>query len=342
MAEADGPAWRGLAARTLEPNIFAELDFMGSALKHGGQARRVALLAIWQGPALRGLLPFTPPRLPFAAEEARLWRPDLAASGPPLIDRGAPEAVLEAMLDGLAQLGPSHAALVLPEMPSDGALSAALRNVAERTGRRLESSNAFERAVLRSVDGAVGASDEGPTATGTDRIPIESARDPRAIRDAVEEFLALEARVAQGRKVPALIEQPGAVLVVSTLTRELARSRRCRVDLLRSGERVVAGAITLRSGDRAWLWRIVGEPGRENAAARSLAWEIARAQAKRRSVVATLSCFPVHATAGLRLGRETVADFSIATRPDARKAAPLGRSLRRAWRGVAGHGDGAA
>ena len=40
------------------------------------------------------------------------------------------------------------------------------------------------------------------------------------------------------------------------MTRELARSRRCRVDVMRIGGKPVAAAIILKSAQRAWLWKI--------------------------------------------------------------------------------------
>lgn len=343
---ADAPAWRGLAARALEPNVFAEPEFLGASLQHG-PVRRLSLLTVWQGPALRGLLPITPPRAPFGLGEARLWRPDLAGSGPPLIDRGDAEAVLEAMLDGLSRLGPSGAALSLPELTADGPLLTALRAVTERSRRCLALSNPSERAVLRPslgvTDSPIGAPDAARADGGRGRFSVESAREPRAIRDAVEEFLALDARLSQADGLPALIEQPGAALLVRTLTRELARSRRCRVDLLRSGERLAAGAITLRSGGRAWLWRIVGERGRDGPEpVRALAQEVARAEGRRAAAI-TLSGPPLPASAaGVFRGRERVVDVRIATRPDARKAAPLRRTLRRVWSGLSWRRDRAA
>jgi Acetyltransferase (GNAT) domain len=85
-------------------------------------------------------------------------------------------------------------------------------------------------------------------------VRIERAREPRSVRDAVEEFLALE---ASGSGRAALIQDVGAATFVRTMTRDLARSRRCRVDVMRVGGRPVAAAITLKGARIARLWRAV-------------------------------------------------------------------------------------
>ena len=73
------------------------------------------------------------------------------------------------------------------------------------------------------------------------------------MRDAIEEFLVLEA--LGGRA--ALVQDVGTATFVRTITRELARSRRCRVDVMRVGGRPAAAAVTLKGATTAWLWRAV-------------------------------------------------------------------------------------
>jgi CelD/BcsL family acetyltransferase involved in cellulose biosynthesis len=252
-------AWRRLAERALEPNVFAEPGYLLPALQHLTAGRDVAILCAWQGPPqdgrLRGLVPIVTPRLAALAGRAvRLWRPPLSCGPAALVDETCPEAVLEAVLAELADRG--AAGLLFPQLPLQGPTAAALRAVAGRAQRALGVLTPNKAA--NPPPGGPGAGfdpeDQHRRLSAMGEVRIERAQEPRSVRDAVEEFLALE---ASGSGRAALIQDVGAATFVRTMTRDLARSRRCRVDVMRAGGRPVAAAITLKGARVVWLWRAV-------------------------------------------------------------------------------------
>jgi hypothetical protein len=169
-----------------------------------------------------------------------------------LVDKDSAEAVLEAALAELAGRG-AAAGLLLPQVPLQGPFAAALRAVARRTQRPLDVLRPDERpAAVDRAEPPVEPDRQWRRLRAFGEARIERAREPRPVRDAVEEFLAVE---ASARGNAALIQDVGTASFVRTMTRELARSRRCRVDVMRVGGKPVAAAIVLKSAHSAWLWR---------------------------------------------------------------------------------------
>jgi CelD/BcsL family acetyltransferase involved in cellulose biosynthesis len=108
-------------------------------------------------------------------------------------------------------------------------------------------------------------------------IAFERARDPRAIRDTVEEFLVLEASTQIRRQGEALIDQVGTASFVRTMTRRLAKTGRCRVDVMRLDGIAVAAAIIIKERDRLWVWRMAFDKKLEDFAPHlQLALEMSR------------------------------------------------------------------
>lgn len=261
-------AWRHLAERAIEPNVFAEPEFVLPGVKHWPEGRRVAFLLVWHGDALRALVPVVPPRRFAVTGTVSAWRPLLSSSGVPLIDRTAPDATLERVLGSLAARDPRTGGLAFPQVPETGPFAAVLRAMAGCTGRSLTRLQSRQRPVLAEGWRALDAGDGG---AGRDAfhelrrrrqdlatlgpVSIDQARDPRQVRDAIEEFLVLEAGGRMGSRGEATIQNPGAASVMRVISRSLARARRLRVDVLRLGTRPVAAAIVVTDAAGAWLWK---------------------------------------------------------------------------------------
>ena len=75
--------------------------------------------------------------------------------------------------------------------------------------------------------------------------------EPEAIRDAVESFLALDARTARTPIVADLSEAS----LVRVVTRLFARRRACSVAFYRRAGAIVAGTLQLGIGPAAVAWR---------------------------------------------------------------------------------------
>ena len=215
--------WRQLVERALAPSVFAEPGFLLPAFQHIPEGRHAAILCVWQGSpqngALRGLFPVVAPRLSAAGRDIRIWRPPFSFADAVLVDKDSAEAVLEAALAELAGRG-AAAGLLLPQVPLQGPFAAALRAVARRTQRPLDVLRPDERpAAVDRAEPPVEPDRQWRRLRAFGEARIERAREPRPVRDAVEEFLAVE---ASARGNAALIQDVGTASFVRTMTRELA------------------------------------------------------------------------------------------------------------------------
>jgi hypothetical protein len=239
-------AWRNLASRALEPNVFSEPEFALCAATHLVHRQPPRFLFIFddrsQGSAdLIGVAAFQMPVVAFG--EARLWSPDHMPCNTPLIDRTRADTVIDSMLNALGYGPIAAAAVFLPRVGEDSAFARALLRVAAASGRDLSRLDTRPRPLICR------ARDPRP---GT-RIVI--ARKPRAIREAVEEFLALEASVPRDHGGEALLISPAASPFVRAVTRMLARIRRCRVELVVEADRPIGADIILRCGRADIVWK---------------------------------------------------------------------------------------
>lgn len=345
--EAETEAWRDLAGRSLEPSVFGLPDFVLPALQHLPEARGAVALTVREAGSagsdrLRGLIPLILPRFVLAAGETRAWQPQVSPLSFALIDRDAPDRVLEAALAGLETAGRRCAVVTLPLVATGGPIEVALRKAADRSGRRVEKLAATGAAPpLRRFAGeavaALAASLAAKAVPAPGRLRIERARAARDVRDAVELFLVVEARAARWRGETGLIERPGAASFLRTATRQLARSRRCRVDILHSEGEARAAAILFGTAEDLWLWRVAGdEPDHAHRDA-LIASILEPARVKRPLLgLADPHLLAELDAADLALGRaEERRDLRVATHPG-RQAAPvmlrvrdrIGRQLR--------------
>ena len=263
-------AWLDLQARCLEPNPFLDPDFLLAAAQHLGLARRPKVLLIWdRGPSRRRLIGV----LALSRATPRLrglvcaWTHDLVPYGVPLLDREQNAAAASALLGWAAASG--AAGLLFETLPSDGPTAAALAKAAGERGSLLVTVATWRRAVL--WQGPVGA--PGGTAALSPKSAKESRRQRRRLqergsidfvsarseddlREAVERFLALEARGWKGAAGTALLMQPGRTVFTRAMTRLLVPRGRCRIDALTVDGVPIAMGIVLTHGDADFLWKI--------------------------------------------------------------------------------------
>lgn len=237
-------AWRDLGARALEPNLFCEPEFVLCAANHLAQRRPPRLLFIFDdrdkaSPSLIAVAPLLMPAMAFG--EARIWATEHMMRATPLIDRARADIAIGSMLDALRDKPGRATALSLPRLAEGSAFAQAVRRAAAIGGRRILGVEASQRPIARSA-----CSDAPPGA----RIAV--ARKQRAVREAVEEFLALE---AFGRGGEALLMSPAASAFLRVITRSLARTRRCRVELVIEAGKPVGADIILRCGGADLLWK---------------------------------------------------------------------------------------
>jgi len=240
-------AWRDLASRALEPNIFCEPEFALCAATHLVHRQPPRFLFIFddrsQGSALIAVAAFQMPVVAFG--EARLWSPDHMLCNTPLIDRSRADTAIDSMLNALGHGPIAAAAVFLPRLGENSAFAGALLRVVATSGRGLSRLDTRPRSLI--------CRPRHPR-QGT---KILVARKPRAVREAVEEFLALEASVPRDHAEEALLTSPAASAFVRAVTRMLARIRRCRIELIVEGDRPIGADIILRCGGTDFVWKTV-------------------------------------------------------------------------------------
>jgi CelD/BcsL family acetyltransferase involved in cellulose biosynthesis len=261
--------WRALAARALKPNVFYEPEFALPAAAVFGRDVRVGL--VWS-PALTllGLFPVRIERR-YGVPPSVLtgWTHPYAPLGTPLIDRDEPETVIGAWLDHLARDESGPALMLLPFVPERGKFADALAAALARRTMPCAPFGRHRRALLAPGDKRAGYVEQ---AVGTKRrkelrrqrhrladlgtLKIDSSQHGEAIADALNDFLDLEARGWKGRAGTAAARDAGIRRFIESAVHELAAAGQVRIDRLRLDRNAIAAAVTLRSGDTAWTWKI--------------------------------------------------------------------------------------
>ena len=232
-------AWRALMTRTGVQDPFQDPDYLLTAARHQAAGQRVAFALAWSRPArgpaaLHGVLPLRITRPLLGRDRAHPWQPP-GLSGASTVEHAHTDAVLEAVrarLLGLAR--PVH--LVTPADPDAPGAEAPPSPVRAVEGRR------------RSIPASslLGVRPEGYRPES-----VEHVRDPALVRDAVETFLALDARTARRP----IIADPADAAMVRVVSRLFARRRQIGIELARQGGTVVSGTLHLGTGPRAVAWR---------------------------------------------------------------------------------------
>ena len=345
--------WRALAGRALEPNVFYEPAFALAAAPVFG--RDVAAGLVWSRTAPARLLGFFPWRI----ERRRYgsgppvlvgWTHPFAPLGIPLVDRDAGTAVIAAWLDHLAERADLPPLLLLPYLPTTGALAQALAAALAARGGKTVELGGHQRALLAPRDGredylerAIGTKKRKELRRQRKRLadagPLASrlVHAGGAVAAALADFLALEASGWKGRAGTAARTDDAVRSFMEQAVTELAREHKAEVARLTLAERPIAALVTLRSGDTAWCWKIAYDEAFARASPGvQLILEATRALLADRSIVRVDSC----ATAGHPMidhiwrERLALADHLVRPGPQRQFAFALACTLERARRGA--------
>jgi CelD/BcsL family acetyltransferase involved in cellulose biosynthesis len=265
-------AWRRLTERATEPNGYYlpgwELAVNASAPGRTGTAALCAVSDVPGASGLIGLLPVISLRRAYGIPLLAL------VSGhpygtlcTPLLDRDRPEDAAAGLIESARRAG-SHA-LVLREVPLDGAVLKAFGDVLRREGLRPRVLQAHQRACLdamRDADDLLRDALGGKKLKELRRqrhrlaehgaVSFEVARSPDDISAALESFLLLEASGWKGQRGTALLQNAGDATFIRRATLALAETGQCEIITLRTGATPVASGIVLRHRDRAFFFKI--------------------------------------------------------------------------------------
>jgi CelD/BcsL family acetyltransferase involved in cellulose biosynthesis len=263
------PQWLVLAARALEPNVFYEPAFALPAARLWG--RNVGAALVWSpDDRLLGLFPARIERrygLPLPVLTG--WTHPYGPLGTPLVARDDAEAIIAAWLDHAATSPERPWWLMLPFVPEQSPFAAALEAALARRSLPRALFNRHRRALLAPGDDragylerAVGAKKRKELRRQRNRLAdlgtprSEHTAQASLIAEALGDFLDLEARGWKGRAGTAARRHEHIGRFMDEALAALAADGKARIDRLRVAGRTVAAAVTLRSGDRAWTWKI--------------------------------------------------------------------------------------
>ena len=261
------PEWTALAARSSGDNLFFHPDFVLPAMQHLGPNVAIATVSHPDG-RVAALAPFTRTRLGRIAPAAGLWVHDYAPLGLPLVDRDAVAPAIAALLDGLAPAG-SGASFIVPDLPLDGPVAAALLEAARRDDRPFDILDSHVRAALdRSAAG-----NNDPRAALPPRrrkeygrqmrrlaeigeVTLTVAIDPAEVRARFEAFMLLEASGWKGKRGTALISTAATREFARAVVAARAEAGAARIDSIDLGGHPIAMVVSFAVGETAWTWKI--------------------------------------------------------------------------------------
>jgi CelD/BcsL family acetyltransferase involved in cellulose biosynthesis len=269
-------AWASLADSAADDNVFFHPDFLLPAAAAFGRGN-VALAAVNAGGRVIAAAPFTTVRLGRIAPAVRLWSHEYGPMGVPLLDAARIDEAAAALLRELSPAR-STVAVIIPDLPLDGAVAQALARASRASRRSTTVIGRHARAIaLRSGEGAYDATaglsahrrheyarllrrlgDQGA-------VTIEAAYQAEAVRAAFDEFLALEAAGWKGEAKTALAAQPGLAEFARRAVAARAEAGAMRIHSLRLGGRMIAGLVSFVSGGTAFTWKIAYDEGHAKA-----------------------------------------------------------------------------
>jgi CelD/BcsL family acetyltransferase involved in cellulose biosynthesis len=276
ISKDDEEAWRRLSARALEPNPFAEPDFLLLSARHFGGYSNATLVIAQDGTEFVGVLPtvaFTSSRLPPRMIVTTRGSPTaVSALDFPLVDRSEPDQVVDALVGALGRAAKRDkwpGILLLNEMTNDGLVVESLRRVCDRRGCPMFVKDAWER-------GAVSRSGQWENPLHRHRrrevgrlhrlLARESGNEVHVVDRsmdavAVEEFLTMEASGWKGRDGgQAFGRDPDKVAWFREWSVRWAARGRLIVLALNVGDVSIALQYFVRAGDGLFFFKMAYDP----------------------------------------------------------------------------------
>ncbi len=264
-----------LTGRAIERNVFFTPQFLVPAMPRLDD-RSLRLLVARDGEPGRDRLRML---LPFSVENAgalgggqkvvRTWTHPFGPRGTLPLDHDDPARMLSNLFDALRDptldLPP---VLVVPDLWLGGPVVAHLQREVERRGLLAKIVDTRSRAALDARVGRVDVlgellSPKRRRELGRQRrlleargaLTFECAREPAAVRSALDDFLALEASGWKGRARSAMLTDRYRAAFAREAVNACAEKGRARIYTLRLDTLPVASVVVLSSGGDAVLWK---------------------------------------------------------------------------------------
>jgi CelD/BcsL family acetyltransferase involved in cellulose biosynthesis len=268
LSPSEEEAWRDLAARSIEPNPFYEVDFLVPACCYLRNGKSVVLLVAEEAGRFYACLPVRPVKLPGILSPPMIisWRNCYGYLGTPLV---APERSVEALSSLLITLRGTGAwprVVVLELFGEDGPIAAYLRRSATELGLTVHVHASGERPVFRCQDEKPGV----PSASvkrerrARERQWRQLCRDwgdPKVVdragdKDSSADFLAVEASGWKGKAGTALACRGGDAAFYREMTARFGASGRLRLYSLEVGGEKLAMDTYLCVSGNLFGWKM--------------------------------------------------------------------------------------
>ena len=263
------PAWRALAARAAEPNVFYEPDFALAAAP--ALAPDAGAVLVHARDRLVGLFPCRIERARWGIRLPVLvgWTHPYGPLGTPLVDRDALAPAVAAFLDHVTQSRVLPKLMYMPYLVEGGPVASVLTKAIARRGGRSADFGRHQRALLAPgdhrdgyLDGALGRKKRKELGRQQRRLDEAGGvtfmliHEPAAVRRAMADFFALEARGWKGVRGTAAAQMMAIRRFMDSAVGGLADHGQAWVTRMLHGERTIAAGVLLKSGDGAWFWKI--------------------------------------------------------------------------------------
>jgi len=215
ISKDDEDAWRHLSERALEPNPFAEPDFLVLSSRHFEGYADARLVIVQDGTEFKGILPISlmerarvPPRKVAHIRSRPLV---VACLDTPLVDRSSPDQASDAIIDALCRAAKSEGwpgIVMFDEIGADGPVIDSLRRACEERRCPIFIKDSWERATVSRAGRWANPFDRKRRReiARTQRLLAEEAGVEVTIVDrtsdpaAVEDFLEMELSGWKGRE----------------------------------------------------------------------------------------------------------------------------------------------
>jgi CelD/BcsL family acetyltransferase involved in cellulose biosynthesis len=267
LSSSDQEAWRDLAARSVEPNPFYEVEFLAPACWYLRNGKSVGLLVAEDAGCFHACVPVRQVNLPriLAPPVISSWRHLHGFLGTPLV---APERGVEAvgsLLTALRGDGPWRRVVVLELFGDDGPIASYLRRAADELGLSVHVHASGERAVFCCQDEKA---DEPARVKRERRAKARQWRrlcgdwgDPAVIdragdRDSATRFLAIEVSGWKGTAGTALASRAKDATFYREVTSRFGASGRLRLYSLEAGGETLAIQTSFCAGPGLFDWKV--------------------------------------------------------------------------------------
>lgn len=267
LSQSDLEAWRDLAARSVEPNPFYEVDFLVPACRYLRDGKRVVLLVAEHAGRFHACVPLRRLPLPgILAPAISSWRHLYSFLGTPLV---APERGVEAvssLLTALRGTGVWRRVVVLELFGDDGPIASYFRRAAEELRLNVHVHTAWERAIFRCQGDKT---DELPPSVRRERrakargwrrltgdwgtpTVVDRAQDG----DGATDFLAVEASGWKGRAGTAMACRAKDAAFYREVTSRFGATGRLRLYSLEVGGQTLAMQTNFYTGSALFDWKV--------------------------------------------------------------------------------------